>query len=650
MLTRFVRIQLVIFTIVGIIGVIVMVVFYIQAPTLLGIGRMTVTLELPATGGLYRFSNVTYRGVQVGKVTAVGLTPTGAKATLSLGHFAEDPRGPDSGGAQRLRGGRAVRGPAAHAPTRRPICTTARSSPCTTPRFRKPVGPDARQVSALVNSIPRTNSANCSTSRSRHSTAPATISGRCSTLRRSCPATPTASPTAPEPSSKTPGRCWMRRPRPPTRSGRGRAAWPGSPAVVTDDSQFRTLLQNGPGAADEASRLLDQIKPTLPVLLANLTTIGQIGVTYHASLEQLLVLLPPFIAAIQTLPADKQSDRVWPPGDFALTISDPPACTVGFLPPSQWRSPADTTDIDTPDGLYCKLPQDSPIAVRGARNYPCMGTRASARPPSKSATATSHTCRWRCGSTRSAPTRWIRTCSRRASRPMTGSTRTAQNLRPGRGNADCHRERFRRGRPAGRRGETTTDGAGGFHSPARRRVADTGNQCPDDGAKRCSPGGASRCSARGAKCCSAGCAGRCSARGARGCAAGAERCSVCGTECIRTQWVSARAAARPLGGDSSVRSAHRVATSPRTATFIASRTSSPKRALKRGRTCFPDKPKLITRQRFRNSRMPVSLSCPGARAVRCPAGVLPADAARYRSCYPVRPALTTQTRFRQSPG
>jgi hypothetical protein len=60
-------------------------------------------------------------------------------------------------------------------------------------------------------------------------------------------------------------------------------------------------------------------------------------------------------------------------GDFALTISDPPACTVGFLPPSQWRSPADTTTIDTPDGLYCKLPQDSPLSVRGARNIPCMG-------------------------------------------------------------------------------------------------------------------------------------------------------------------------------------------------------------------------------------------------------------------------------------
>jgi|GEM_PF-4689815 len=55
-----------------------------QVPTLLGIGKLTVTLELPDTGGLYRFSNVTYRGVQIGKVTAVGPTATGAKATLAI--------------------------------------------------------------------------------------------------------------------------------------------------------------------------------------------------------------------------------------------------------------------------------------------------------------------------------------------------------------------------------------------------------------------------------------------------------------------------------------------------------------------------------------------------------------------------------------
>ena len=61
-----------------------MVFAYMQAPTLLGIGRITVKLELPASGGLYRFSNVTYRGVQVGKVTGMDVSRTQATATLTL--------------------------------------------------------------------------------------------------------------------------------------------------------------------------------------------------------------------------------------------------------------------------------------------------------------------------------------------------------------------------------------------------------------------------------------------------------------------------------------------------------------------------------------------------------------------------------------
>jgi len=142
--------------------------------------------------------------------------------------------------------------------------------------------------------------------------------------------------------------------------------------IARDDHQVRTILRAGPGTVDEASRLLTAVKPTLPVLLANLTTVAQVLVTYHPSLEQILVLLPSQVAGIQSNAPNHQSTGI-PTGNFGMTISDPPACTVGFLPPSQWRSPEDGTDIDTPDGLYCKLPQDAPIGVRGARNYPCMG-------------------------------------------------------------------------------------------------------------------------------------------------------------------------------------------------------------------------------------------------------------------------------------
>src|SRR5262245_16633650 len=85
MLTRFVRIQLIVFTIASVVGLTVIGVKYLQTATLLGVGRLTVTLQLPASGGLYRFSNVTYRGVQIGKVTEVKVVDgRRVDATLSL--------------------------------------------------------------------------------------------------------------------------------------------------------------------------------------------------------------------------------------------------------------------------------------------------------------------------------------------------------------------------------------------------------------------------------------------------------------------------------------------------------------------------------------------------------------------------------------
>ena len=199
MLTRFVRIQLAIFTITGIIGLAVMAFSYIQVPTLLGIGRMTVTLELPDAGGLYRFSNVTYRGVQVGKVTAVTLTSTGAKATLSLGYVAEDPGGPASGGAQHLGGRRTVRGFTA---ANQLAALPARRLSHRRGRRHDPAAgrPAARSDQSVAQQHPQGQAQrDCSTSPSRHSTGPVTISVRCSTRQRSSPVISTASPTAPEP-------------------------------------------------------------------------------------------------------------------------------------------------------------------------------------------------------------------------------------------------------------------------------------------------------------------------------------------------------------------------------------------------------------------------------------------------------------------
>jgi phospholipid/cholesterol/gamma-HCH transport system substrate-binding protein len=373
MLTRFVRNQLIIFTIASVVGVVLMVGVYMQAPTLLGIGRMTVTLELPATGGLYRFSNVTYRGVQVGKVTEVRATRDGAEATLSLETSAKIPadlqadvRSVSAVGEQYVDlQPRTAAGPFLRDGS---VISKANTS------IPQAVGPMLDQVSALVDSIPQDKIGPLLDESFRGFNGSGYDFG--SLLDSSATVMGDMNSVADQ------SRSLIDDSRPlldgQAESAEAIRTWARSIAgisdqIAADDEHVRTLLETGPRAADEASRLFNQVKPTLPLLLANLTTLGQVGVTYHASLQQLLVLLPAHIAATQTVGVPRNNPTGMTMGDFTLSMNDPPACTVGFLPPSSWRSPADLSDVDTPDGLYCKLPQDSPIAVRGARNYPCMG-------------------------------------------------------------------------------------------------------------------------------------------------------------------------------------------------------------------------------------------------------------------------------------
>jgi virulence factor Mce-like protein len=374
MLTRFVRNQLIIFTIASIVGVGVMVFTYMQVPTLLGLGRINVTLQLPATGGLYRFSNVTYRGVQVGKVTEVKLTEAGADAILTLdtspkipADLKADVLSVSAVGEQYVD----LRPRTDSGPYLRDGSVIAMDN-TTIPQQ---VGPMLDQLNTLVKSIPKDriselldesykafNGAGYDFQSLLDSSSKSTgdlngVSDQSQALIND------SGPLLDSQAETTDAiRTWARSLAGVTQQ------------IAQNDPQVRAILQRGPGFASEVSGLLNDIKPTLPVLLGNLTTLGQILVTYNPSVEQLLVLLPAVVAAQQSFGLPKNNPTGLPAaGDFALTISDPPSCTVGFLPPSQWRNPADTTSIDTPDGLYCKLPQDSPIAVRGARNYPCMG-------------------------------------------------------------------------------------------------------------------------------------------------------------------------------------------------------------------------------------------------------------------------------------
>src|SRR5690349_24568681 len=84
MLTRFVKIQLVLFTILTVLALVVLGWYYLRIPALAGIGQYKLYADLPRSGGLYATANVTYRGTQIGKVTSVEPTEKGARAEMSI--------------------------------------------------------------------------------------------------------------------------------------------------------------------------------------------------------------------------------------------------------------------------------------------------------------------------------------------------------------------------------------------------------------------------------------------------------------------------------------------------------------------------------------------------------------------------------------
>jgi phospholipid/cholesterol/gamma-HCH transport system substrate-binding protein len=84
MLDRLTRVQLAIFAVVTVITVVIMAIFYLRLPAALGIGTYQVTANFVAGGGLYKNANVTYRGVAVGRVEAVGLSSDGVDAVMRL--------------------------------------------------------------------------------------------------------------------------------------------------------------------------------------------------------------------------------------------------------------------------------------------------------------------------------------------------------------------------------------------------------------------------------------------------------------------------------------------------------------------------------------------------------------------------------------
>lgn len=138
------------------------------------------------------------------------------------------------------------------------------------------------------------------------------------------------------------------------------------------DPDLRRLIANTPGAANAVTSLLRESGQGLSVLTANLLTTSSILATRLDGIEYTLVAYPLFSAVGQGVLNSPLNDGKAPLG-LALNFFDPPPCLKGYETTDRRDGDDLSPPTTSPDNLYCAEPHGSPIGVRGSQNAPFNG-------------------------------------------------------------------------------------------------------------------------------------------------------------------------------------------------------------------------------------------------------------------------------------
>jgi phospholipid/cholesterol/gamma-HCH transport system substrate-binding protein len=368
MLTRFIWRQLILFTVLSVITAIALGWYYLRIPSQAGIGQYTLMADLPASGGLYKTANVTYRGETIGKVTAVEPTETGAHVTMNIASRYKIPVDASANVHSVSAVGEqyldlvSVGNPGKYFSPGQTI--TKGTVPAE-------IGPAIDAANRGLAALPKEK-----ISQLLDETAQA-VGGLGPALQRLVDATQAIvgdfktnigdvdniiENSGPILDSQV-------------NSGNAIERWSHNLDILAaqtaeNDQHVQSILTQGAPTADQVNEVFSDVRESLPQTLANLEIVLEMLKRYHKGVEQLLVAYPQGSAEGQAVTAAFPGYAAL---DTALTINQPPPCLTGFLPAPQWRSPADTSLAPMPSGTYCRIPQDAPAnAVRGARNYPCV--------------------------------------------------------------------------------------------------------------------------------------------------------------------------------------------------------------------------------------------------------------------------------------
>ena len=301
-LSRTVWIQLAILAAVTIIACGVMAFGFVKVPALLGVGRYQVTLELPASGGLYPTSVVTYRGSEIGRVSSIDVTRDGVRALLTLNSGTPIPADVSAAVHSRSAVGEQFVELTPNAGTSAAPLRDGDVIPAGKVQVPPDIGSLLDATNKALQAIPQDNL------RTVIDEADKAVAGLGPELSRIVDG---STSLAIEAGKTIDPLGQLIDQSPPVLNSQVQTAdsiatWAQRVASITgqlkaQDAAFADLLDQGGPALTEGKALFDRVAPALPVLLANLVSLGEIAVTYRADLEQLLVLYPQGTAVMSAI-------------------------------------------------------------------------------------------------------------------------------------------------------------------------------------------------------------------------------------------------------------------------------------------------------------------------------------------------------------
>jgi len=368
MISRRVRIQLLVFVVIAALGVTYTGAKYAGLDRLFGAGGYPVSVELADSGGIFPNAEVTYRGVAVGQVSGLRLSPDGVIADLRI----EDSAPPIPADTAAVVTNRSAIGE--QTVDLRPDHTggpyLAEGAVIPTQRTSLPPVPSdvLTNVDRLAASVPGDSL------RTVVSELGAGFVGTGPSLRQIIEGaggfTQTANEHLPQTlglldSAQTVLNTQREQSDDVVEFSRGLRQF--AAQLKESDPDLRRIIDDAPELTEQVDWLLDHAGEPLSDVVRNSLVVTRITEDRIPALEQLLVAFPMVNALGPTLSPDGRGRL-----GLMLNLYDPPPCTRGYEGTVQ-RGANETGPVKPNPGVHCAEPKGSPTSVRGSQNAPRPG-------------------------------------------------------------------------------------------------------------------------------------------------------------------------------------------------------------------------------------------------------------------------------------